>query len=146
MKSIMSFFCVLFLFLVFSNNVFGQIYGKLFTAQEANTLFGPVLSSVKVPTEEVKSMMKETKNILLFRINGAKVEYVNNERINIFDKTINYDKSIVFKVVSLAVLEDLFIKGNKAETYFEIRKDVVSITNGAVTLERMTGCPPFCLE
>ena len=123
-----------------------QTYGEIFTVNQANELFGPVISSVEVNCDELKNMMSLTKDVLLFLIKENKVEFANKERASLSDSSYIYDSKIVLKIVSLNVLRDLLVKGGCGTCFFEIRNNVVSITNGVYTLEKTGDCPPFCLK
>ena len=91
-------------------------------------------------------MMSLTKDVLLFLVKENKVEFANKERASLSDSSYIYDSKIVLKIVSLNVLRDLLVKGGCGTCFFEIRNNVVSITNGVYTLEKTGDCPPFCLK
>lgn len=69
-KSIILF--IVLTFTVFSFNLYGQVVGKIFSKSEANTLFGPVLESKTMSVSELKTIISQTNNYVMFLIkNGA---------------------------------------------------------------------------
>jgi hypothetical protein len=54
------------------------------------------------------------------------------------------DAAAAFKMFSVSLVRELLLKGQDEMTRVEKRKDVLSITNGAYTLELSVACPPFC--
>lgn len=121
------------------------VYGKLFTKHEANTLFGPVLHSVRMPTETLKKYTQLTKGYLMYNIKGDEVYLLTNKRVPITPEGISVPRSEVFKVCAMSVLTNLLTFGKEDTTLFEKRENTLTITNGDFTLEMAANCPPFCV-
>ncbi|MCX6149226.1 MAG: hypothetical protein NTX22_01735 [Ignavibacteriales bacterium] len=127
-----------------ANTIFSQVYGKIYSGNEADKIYGPVLNSVAINTIELQSYMSRTNKYLLFNIIDNKLILLDNKRISIYPENKTISNDVIFKVVSLSVLEELLNKGNSTTTYIEKRQDVLSITNGNYTLEYVGNCPPIC--
>ncbi len=120
------------------------VYGKLFSKEEANQLFGPVLHRVPMMTESLKKYSGLTKDHLMYNIKGNEVYLLTNKRVPITPVGISVHRSEVYKVCAMPLLKDLLNFGKEEMTFFEIRESTLTITNGEYTLEMAANCPPFC--
>lgn len=118
--------------------------GKLYTAVEADELYGNVLDSVVVPESVIKDAFNKTKKHLMFKIKEEKLIILGDERKVIYPEGIIVTKDEVFTVFDLSIIKDLLDKGGKSQIIFENREKVLTVTDGNYTLEWGGGCPPFC--
>ena len=121
-----------------------QTYGQLFTKQEADEKFGPVLQSVAISKLTFESFLTQTNNYIMFKVTDNKVIVVDNKRNAIFPKGVSINSGDKFTLYSLSVVYDLLSKGKENTVYVEQRADVLSITTGGFTMEVGVWCPPMC--
>lgn len=121
-----------------------QVIGEIFTAEEADSLFGDVMESIDIPTTEVERYLDICGDKIMFRLENG-VLHVLDEHRNILASDQEYiDEQVVFKVYSRSRVEELILKGGMDICTFENRKTVFSVTNGGTTMEKSIPCPPYC--
>ena len=125
-------------------NYFAQVYGELFTNSEAGQKFGPVLVSVKVPTETVQDLLNQTYNYIMLKIVNNSVIVLDNNRNSIYPREKSINAEDVFTLFSVSIVNDLLSNGNHPYVYVEQRSEVLTISYGEYTLELGSICPPFC--
>lgn len=140
-----------FLFLLsLSELINAQEYGKIFSKQEAEKLFGPVIVSHEIPTSQLQSMLSKTSKVILFKKIGRKFLIVDHERkvmntdVTGFAQTEAITEDEPLKVYSVTKVQELITNGQEPVTTIEMRSGVMSITNGEYTLEMSGICPPLC--
>lgn len=133
-----------YLFVVLSNTLEAQPYGKIFTKQEADEIFGPVLQSVAIPKHSIQIFLSQTNNNIMFSIQNENVIILDNKRNVLFPKGISVNTSEVFTLFSVSTLNTLLLKGNESSVYIEKRSEVLSVSTGGFTMEVGILCPPFC--
>ena len=123
-----------------------QVYsqGKIISKKSANELFGPVLVSKEVPTENLKMNLNQSTNVVMFKIMNNDIYILNNNRDVLSPLGTTVSSSDVFSVYSISVVQELLNSGGSSVTYVEKRKEVLTITNGEYTLEYSIACPPVC--
>ncbi len=140
-KSIL--FCS-YIFIVLTSTSDAQPYGKIFTIQEADEMFGPVLQSIAIPKHSIQIFLSQTNNNIMFRIQNENVVVLDNKRNVIFPKGISVNSSEVFTLFSVSVVNTLLSKGNESTVYIEKRSEVLSVSTGGFTMEVGVLCPPIC--
>lgn len=140
---------LLFVFtLLLNNTVFGQ--GKIITASEADALFGPVLKSEKINVQQLKAILGNASDRVMFGFKNGKVNILDKTRKAIFPSAAAVEHSDVFHVFSTAIVEELLGIEKGTEVTVEQRaKNILSITTSstggdAYTLEFAALCPPYC--
>lgn len=133
-----------YLFVVLSNTLEAQPYGKIFTKQEADEIFGPVLQSVAIPKHSIQIFLSQTNNNIMFSIQNENVIILDNKRNVLFPKGISVNTSEVFTLFSVSTLNTLLLKGNESSVYIEKRSEVLSVSTGGFTMEVGVLCPPIC--
>ncbi len=133
------------LILLFNISTTAQTYGKIFTNQQADNLFGPVLTSVPVSKITFQSFLTQTNNYIMFKVvdNGA-IVLDNNRNIISPPAYINISPNEEFTVYKVAVVNELLSKGNENTVYIQQRANVLSISTGGFTMEVGAQCPPYC--
>ena len=124
--------------------------GKIFKVEEANALFGKVTSKRIINTSFLKRVLKKADHYVRLKL--------NNKFLTIFEDTKDMDAfNSRFSVtaitaddspehlISVETVDELITLGGSETTTIEMRGDVLTVTNGAYTLEMTVGCPPWCL-
>lgn len=135
------------LFVTLSTLSFSQTAGKKFTKEEANTLFGNVINSIKMSTVSLKAIMDKTEKYLMFRVEDGEVKILGDNRKAIYpgaDAAVG--KEDVYHVCSKSLIQELLDNNSGNSVYLETRLNVFSITYGENTLEEMPPCPPICVD
>ena len=135
---------LLVIFLACASQSFSQTFGKIFTREEADNMFGKVLQSRPIPTQLVWELLNRTNNYIMFRIENNKVIVLDNKRNVLYPEGIVVNSQDVFTVYEVSVLAELLNLGNSSEVQVEKRSEVLSITSGGYTMEIGALCPPFC--
>jgi hypothetical protein len=118
--------------------------GKIYTKDEANTLYGAVQQSKGISSAELTSLLGSSKNYLMFKIINGQLVILGDKRVVLYPKDYKVDNKEVFAVYSIGKVKELLDTGKAATTSVEQRKDVISINNGGQTMEISQKCPPFC--
>ena len=125
-----------------SINVYSQ--GKILSKEEANELFGTVLVSKEMPASSLKAFVGQSSKVIMFNIINNDVYILDDSRKVLLPSGFSVSSSEVFHVYSTLIVQELLDNGNTPVTYIEQRKEVLTITNGDLTLEYALICPPFC--
>lgn len=122
-----------------------KVAGKVFPHSEAEKLFGPVQTSVKLPVELLKDQLRKVDDYIMFKVINNDVAITDKSRNTLrAAKGVRLGKSAVMHKYSKRVVEDLLSKGKADYVFFEKRNEVLTVTNGAFTMEFSTLCPPMC--
>lgn len=124
--------------------VFSQ--GKIISKTEADNLFGQVLITKQIPTENLKTFTNQSFNVLMINIINNDLYILDNNRNVLTPIGVHVSNAEVFSVYSLSVIQQLISDGGSSVTFVEKRKEVLTITNGNYTLEYSMLCPPFCFD
>lgn len=118
--------------------------GKIFTKSEANSLYGAIIISKEIKTEQLKEYFQQTKNSLMFLIKDGNLYILGDNRRPLFSEGTELKSEEIVHLFSLSVVEELINKGGSDITVAEKRDKVLTVTNGIFTLEQSTLCPPIC--
>ncbi|MCE1187896.1 MAG: hypothetical protein LWX56_02045 [Ignavibacteria bacterium] len=121
-----------------------ETLGTLFTAEKANELYGKVLTSVSMKTDELTALLDKAGSVIMFNIEKGKVQVLGSNRVVLVPAGADIPASTVFTVYSSGQVKLLLTQGGAAETFIEQRQNVLTITNGATTMEIGAPCPPYC--
>jgi hypothetical protein len=144
MKTAIKVLQIFVLFVLSYSVIYPQTYGKLYSKDQANVLFGTVSSSVQINNSDIQSAINRTKNVLMFKIVNGIVYILDNKRNVLSPAGSSVSSSEPFHMFSVSLINELLDKGKSTFNTVEFRGDVLSITNGNFTLEFSTLCPPFC--
>ncbi len=125
-----------------SINVYSQ--GKILNKEEANKLFGAVLVSKEMPTSTLKTLINQSSKVIMFNIINNDSYILGDNRKVLLPAGFSVSSSEVFHAYSTSIVQELLDNGGSQVTYIEQRKEVLTITNGDLTLEYSWICPPFC--
>lgn len=145
MKKIYSTFLknVLLFFFLFTNQ-HAQIFGKFFSKNEADKLYGKVLESYSFIKTELLKIITETDSTVMFNfLNGSPV-ILGDQRKLLYPDSITVSKEEKFYLYSKSIVEKLISLYDYKEIYIEQRENNLTLTNGNTTLEESMICPPFC--
>lgn len=139
-------------------------FGKKFTANQANQLFGKVNYSVTISKAELKAAVAKADKYVYFAIRNNKAYVLDRRKISLLDNQLfTLGKNEVVYVFSKSVVEDflnstanLSVSSSKngsanisttgSETItLEQRESVFTLSDGTSTLEMATLCPPICI-
>ncbi|MCF8261541.1 MAG: hypothetical protein K9J12_12260 [Melioribacteraceae bacterium] len=118
--------------------------GEVMEKKVADEKFGEVLESGLLDSTEIESAIEQTESILMFSIFEKKAIILGNKRKVIYPKSEIIPKEFRFMVYSTDKVQELLNLGGEKFTLVEIRKKVITLSNGNFTLEFGLGCPPFC--
>lgn len=123
--------------------------GKVFTSDEANKLFGPVLFSKNIPQSNLSQFLSKTDKTIMFGIINKQLIILDSKRALLYPEKAEYKDTDVFTVYSVSVVRELLSsnrmnKGTEDSVSVEQREEVLSVTYGTNTLETGTKCPPMC--
>lgn len=131
-----------------------QQIGKIYTPEEANKLFGNVIYSVNINSNTLSELLKKTDKSIMFGLIDRQPIILDNHRNIIFPEKAEIKETDVFTVYSTNVVMELLSgKALNKQTDAEVdsvaieqRREVLSVSTEANTLENGTKCPPFCPE
>ena len=123
--------------------------GKVFTSEEADKLFGPVLFSEDISLSNLSQLLSKTKKTIMFGIINQQLIILDNKRNLLYPEKAEYKDTDVFTGYSVSILRELLSnsrmnKGNEEGVSVEQRREVLSVTYGTNTLETGAKCPPMC--
>jgi hypothetical protein len=137
---------LIFIFIFCSISYSQNIAGKIYTNAEANSLFGPVKTSVTISSIELNNLSFQTTNYLMFRILNGNLTILGDKRKVLYPANAVIGEQDVYRYLSVSLIQKIIKDGNCPMTYIEIRNnEILTITNGVYTLENTVLCPPFCL-
>ena len=132
------------LFLMTINQSFSQEYGKIFSKNEADKLFGVVYKSQNIKKDVLISALQNTSKVVMFKLENNFLTILGDEREVLFSSGSFTDKNQVFRLFSKNKVEELLRLGNDDNCFVEDRERVLTVTNGDYTLEVSVPCPPTC--
>ena len=129
-----------------------QQIGKIYTPEEANKLFGNVIYSVDINSSILSELLKKTDKSIMFGLIDRQLIILDNHRNIIFPEKAEFKETDVFTVYSTNVVMELLSgkvlnkqTDGEAETVsIEQRREVLSVSTDAQTLETGGKCPPNC--
>ncbi len=130
--------------LILSLNISVSAQGQIFTNQQADNLFGPVLTSVPVSKLAFQSFLTKTENYIMFKLVNNKAIVLDNNRNVISPAGFLINSGDAFTYYKVSVVNELLSKGNNNTVYIQKRANVLSISTGGYTMEVGVQCPPFC--
>ena len=150
MKKIFHAIIISMLLLLFLSCSSTKEFGKVFTSEEADKLFGTVLFSASVQIQDINALLGKTDKTIMFGIINKTVIILDNNRRLIYPEEADYKDSDVFTVYSVSLVKELISEfrqkkmGPEDEVNVEQRREVLSVSYGNNTLETGAKCPPLC--
>jgi hypothetical protein len=122
-----------------------NIVGKIYSNTEANTLYGPVLTSVSISSVQLNNFTFQTTNYLMFRILNGNLTILGDKRKVLSPMNAEVSTQDVFRYFSISLIQKIIQDGNSSITLIEQRNNgIITITNGHYTMEVGAECPPYC--
>ena len=165
MKKHVSLFLFIFLsaaFLAGSINAQGKygVVGKKFKKQEADALFGKVITSVKVNKVALQYAVGRAGDYIYFKVKNNRAFVLNDKRVSILNETDSFNpkerlSSVTSGIPALPANEVVYALSKSTVAEFlnsstsdvitiENRAEVLSISDGEIVLEKSVPCPPWC--
>ncbi|MCX6149840.1 MAG: hypothetical protein NTX22_04880 [Ignavibacteriales bacterium] len=120
-------------------------YGQIYSTSEADTIYGTAILSVSITKIELTQFINATTDLLMFNIIDGDLFILGNGRKTLYPAGQVIGNDIVFRVFSVSKINELLNQGKSETVFIEKRNnDIISLTNGSVTLEFGVGCPPYC--
>lgn len=152
------FLAIAFLFTI-SISIYGQ--GQIISSDEANQLYGTPENTVRIYSTVVESLL-DTHEYIMIKIDGDKVNVLGKNRAPVIQQFEVEDQDVYF-VFESKTLKELLLLGSENESYIELRisgsnaqnkagdsitadGEIITVTNGTVTLIPPFCCPPYCFE
>jgi hypothetical protein len=118
--------------------------GVIFSSSEADSLFGQVSEFQQINTSNILSIMENSENYLMFKIISSQLFILGDNRVLLYPEIGSINPNETFMLYSKNRVQELLEKGENNITKVEKRDNVYSLTNGNITLEQGSWCPPFC--
>lgn len=141
MKSLYSFILLL---IISSITLNAQEYGKIYSADEANILFGDVLHVTKINKDDLMNLSKASTDVMLFQFISNECYIFNETKTKVFGEERSITTPQTFYVYSTSKVKELIEKADSDMLYLEKRERHLTISGGNYTLEKAVDCPPFC--
>jgi hypothetical protein len=139
---------ILLIIILFFNLSFSQtLIGKIYTKDEANRIYGSILSSPQISTSILASLTNNTTNYIMFRIINGNLIILGDQRRPLFPESVIVSPQDEMKVFSVSLVRKIIADGNNLNTFIEVRNNnILTVTNGIYTLEFSLQCPPNCFD
>lgn len=143
-KNYSTYLKIILLFFFAFTNQHAQTFGKLFSKNEADKLYGEVLESYSFNKTELLKIITKTDSTVMFNfLNGSPV-ILGDQRKLLYPDTLVVSDEEKFYLYSKSIVEKLISLYEYNEIYMEQREYSITLTNGSTTLEESIICPPFC--
>ncbi|MFA6980395.1 MAG: hypothetical protein WC209_13825 [Ignavibacteriaceae bacterium] len=119
-------------------------YGKIISATEGENLFGKVVTSYQLNTNDLLGYCQKAGRVIMFAEENAELYVAGSGRIILSLNTMTPSPDLVFHVYTAAKVNELITLGKDQITIVEIRSNVVDLKNGEFILEFSSPCPPYC--
>lgn len=123
-----------------------EVIGKIFTKQEADQMFGPVLKKFDIDANAVRALLDRAGEYIMFNYDTDDLYVVDGKKKLIFNygQMKNNFPTEIFRVFSVSVVRDLLSRGNEEKVHVEKRTDVLTLTYSESTMDMSSPCPPNC--
>jgi hypothetical protein len=124
-----------------------QLVGKMYTTEEIDILYGPVISSVKVSSSVLIQAVLKSDRYIMFRFSNGNLIITDDHRNVLYPSNGVAGNGDVFRYFSKEMVQNVTTMGNDVNIRIELRKDyIITLTNGRSTLEAANLCPPYCFS
>ncbi|MDP3149009.1 MAG: hypothetical protein Q8N83_07750 [Ignavibacteria bacterium] len=119
-------------------------YGKIVSATDGENLFGAVITSYQLNTNDLLAYCQKAGRVIMFAEENAELFVAGAGRIILSLNTKAPSPDLVFHVYTVTKVNELITLGKDQITVVEIRNNVVDLKNGEFILEFSEPCPPNC--
>ncbi|MHB8581363.1 MAG: hypothetical protein ACYDA4_16080 [Ignavibacteriaceae bacterium] len=140
---------VLFSLFLLVTSTYSQVQGtvgKLYTKDQANQLFGPVLSSQTISASALLALVQKCPQYIMFNIINGQLFVLNANRSVLSGPTAAVSPTQVFHFCSSSMILSLLQTSGATTINVELRQNKLTITAGSQTLEDLMVCPPTCVN
>jgi hypothetical protein len=137
----------LFLLITSSYSQAQGTVGKLYTKDQANQLFGPVLSSQSISANALLALAQKCPQYIMFNILDGHL-YILNAKRNVLEgpSAAAVTPTQIFHFCSSSMILQLLQTSGASTINVELRQNNLTITAGSNTLEDFMSCPPTCAQ
>ncbi len=121
----------------------GQI-GRVFSTEEADSLFGAVKTEKPINTKSFRLLLAGCENYVLVGVADNHFILLNERKEVLSETPYNYNAADTVFVYSIDKVYELLVRGGNSITKFQKREAVFTISNGSFVLEFADPCPPLC--
>ncbi len=107
-------------------------------------LFGDVLESYSMETDELLDIMKNTDDKVMFSLENGAVIIAGDLRKPLSPQNVLIPQEKVLRVFSKIRVLELIALGRQDETSINLREKALTLENGNTVLEKGIPCPPNC--
>ena len=119
--------------------------GVVYSKEQANSIYGPVLVTKEIQSILLSKYFNQTNGKLMFRIYNDYVVILDDQRNQLYPGGASVGLTDKFRVFSTELINEILTNGGNSVTSIELRNnEVISLTNGDQTLEYGGFCPPYC--
>ena len=119
-------------------------YGKIISATEGENLFGKVVTSYQLNTNDLLGYCQKAGRVIMFAEENDELFVAGSGRVILSLNTKAPSQDLVFHVYSVSKVNELLTLGNEEVMVVEIRSNVIDLKNGEFILEFAEKCPPIC--
>jgi len=133
-------------FLLTGLNLFSQEKaGKIISYGEADSLFGSPDKILMISLTKLDDFIRLSDHLLI-NIVDEDIVILDKDRKALYPEEYQAKEDEVFHMYSSSVLKELLSRKQQDFISIELRKEVLTITNGNYTLEFGLLCPPYCTD
>lgn len=135
---------LLFSILSFEGTVYSQTVGKIYSKNEADSLFGKVIESVQIKADQFESIIQQSNIYVMIRVLNGELTVLGDGRNILYPAALSVEPGDVFLLYSKSKVEELLGLSSGSAINIERRLGTTTITSGIYTLEEGWPCPPYC--
>lgn len=121
-----------------------QEVGIIYSKEAAESVYGAVKEHVGLNSSVFASIVEKSNHYVMFSIRDGVIIIADENRNPLHPEGAEFSEDLVFHYFSRSKVLELIKMGSESEISIELRRDVLSITNGNFTLENARPCPPYC--
>ena len=118
--------------------------GKIYSAAEADSLYGKALSADTIKTEILIQLAEKSPGCLMFNLIDGKANILDSSRTVLFGTLGTVKPDLVFRLFSTSKVLELIKQGGSDTTIIQLRTNTTTLTNGDAVMEEGQPCPPYC--
>lgn len=136
---------IIYSFLFLTTSIFAQLGGKIYSAEEADNIYGKVDYSVNLSASQIVKILDKTNNVIMFKFVNNDLLILGDGRKTLYAKKFTpLTKSEKLSAFKKSTFVEFLNKSEDDLVRVELRGKVLTLTKGAYTLEYSMPCPPYC--
>ncbi len=142
-----SFLFSLFLLISSSYSQAQGTVGKIYSKDQADQLFGPVLNSQTINAHALQALATKCPQYIMFNIVNGQLYILNANRTVLYGPSAHaVNPAQVFHFCSASMILNLIQTSGATSISVEQRQNNLTVTAGSYTLEDFMTCPPTCAQ